>query len=104
VDEKGYARFAVGKSNLTAHRIAYELAFGKLASQDKVYHTCSARNCVNPAHLSLGKSKIPKGRPGLSSSKKENIRQKRKDGASLKELAQEFGVSIGRISQIMKEK
>lgn len=47
----GYGQFASrGKTHL-AHRLAYSLAKGPIASGLTIDHLCRVRNCVNPDHL-----------------------------------------------------
>ena len=51
----GHGRFAIGgRKYVRAHRMAYELTYGPVASDIMVCHRCDVPACVNPAHLFLG--------------------------------------------------
>lgn len=49
----GYTRFR-GKSNVLAHRVAYQLEYGLITDETKVLHSCDWRRCCNPYHLFVG--------------------------------------------------
>jgi hypothetical protein len=46
-DRDGYGRW----KHRLAHRVAYEMQFGKIPAGLEIDHLCRARACVNPAHL-----------------------------------------------------
>ncbi len=50
----GYGVVAHKGKMLVAHREAYRLRYGKLASTKKVLRTCKNRLCCNPEHMILG--------------------------------------------------
>lgn len=48
---QGYGRLNDRKKVVSAHRVAYELEFGKVPDGLVIDHLCRMRCCVNPAHL-----------------------------------------------------
>ena len=110
----GYGAAMFDGKTKRVHRISWEKAFGDIPAGLAVCHRCDVRNCVRPEHLFLGthaenmadcsrKGRISRApNPANQGSRNKlaklteasaaSIRRRRAAGASLRELAAEFGV------------
>lgn len=104
-----------GKYRL-AHRVAYELFIGPIPEGLVVCHRCDIPLCVNPSHLFLGtpmdnqRDKIKKGRQakgaksGTPKLTEQDIREIRAASGSQQSIADRYGCSQVRVSQIKRGK
>ena len=53
-DSNGYGVLRVGGRLMKAHRVSWELTFGRIPLDKLVLHRCNNKGCVNPSHLYLG--------------------------------------------------
>lgn len=107
-----------GTHLITTHRAAFVDAFGPIPAGSVVMHKCDNPPCLNPAHLEIGtqaknqQDKHLRGRgpnrkgdlhpsARLTSEKALKIRHLFADGVSRRELSNQFGVSMGCISNVV---
>lgn len=124
---KGYGTFFLrkvrGRSLMVyAHRYSYELHYRKISAGEFVCHHCDNPSCVNPRHLFAGspldnvRDCISKGRDShhnpakgirqhlakLTDDKVREVRLKHAAGASIRELAGEYGLAKSSMSSVVK--
>jgi hypothetical protein len=109
INPGGYGTFWLNQRPFRAHRLSYQI-FRDTPGDLMVCHRCDNRRCVNPAHLFLGtaadnaadaqrKGRCASGRgAGRPVSKLPHyavaeIRRLRSKGASIRDIAQRFGIS-----------
>lgn len=122
----GYGKLTVHRRTKLAHRFSWELTNGPIPDGMFVCHHCDNPPCVNPDHLFLGtaydnmRDMIAKGRARspvgiacgnakLTDQQVREIRMRyrvvhpsRRTGSSASELAAEFGVNRGYVTQLIR--
>lgn len=112
--EDGYGAFWERGRIKRAHRVALEMSLGRpLDRKEFALHSCDERACVNPAHLSVGdpqrnaadarrRGRLANGSDQLAFDRQRMI-ERRRAGASYKEVCKEFGVGRQWAYVIFKE-
>lgn len=120
-DKQGYGLFYSNGGVTKAHRIAYWIYYHTYPDDKCVCHSCDNPSCVNPEHLFLGtvqdnnKDRHSKGRSKnkptsgeahnmAKLSEQQVLSIKQILGATQKELAETYGVSVAQISRIVNGK
>lgn len=96
IDKNGHGRFLVDGKNQLAHKYSYEYHNNIIAS-GPVQHTCKTLHCVNPGHLTEENNG---GRPMKVT--KEDVVTAKKDGLSVKDIANKFSCSESLIRKKLK--
>jgi hypothetical protein len=105
---------------VTAHRFAFELAYGPIPAGMQVMHLCDVPGCVNPLHLALGTAadnmadKVAKGRQTrgegcfLSRLTEQQVRSIRiryaAGGVTQRQLAEEHHTSVANVIAIVRRR
>ena len=112
--EDGYGRYFFGGRMVGAHELAVTFTTGeRRADSLDTCHSCNNPICCNPRHLRFDtrRSNVEDmdaaGRrvnttPRLTAEKVETIRIRRAHGAKQQDLADDYGVTNGLISQIVR--
>jgi hypothetical protein len=124
---QGYGRYEIKNRVYAAHRVAWSVRNGPIPAGIFVCHRCDNPPCCNPDHLFLGtpedniRDAYQKGRlkqlhcpterkargsritsAKLTERDVQTIRARRRAGASLRELSQQFGVCDATISVVSR--
>lgn len=124
----GYGKLVRRGQKINAHKMAWELVHGPVPEGLQVCHHCDNRRCIRTApderwpdgHLFLGtpgdnvRDMVAKGRANpyrrpwqtnpatkLNPDKARLIRERRAQGALMREIAAELGVSRGLVQHVM---
>lgn len=50
----GYGQLGGNGNRKLAHRVSYEMTYGKIPKGMLILHQCDNKSCVNPSHLKTG--------------------------------------------------
>ena len=114
-NEYGYGVVWHNGKPVRAHRLSYELEYGKIPDGKCVLHRCDNPPCVNPGHLFIGTraentaDMLSKGRqnPRTKLSAGDVVRIRRiyeEGGVSQRELAAMYGVSQAGINYAINKR
>jgi hypothetical protein len=118
----GYGTTATGGPTRRSHRVAWEVANDRpIPAGLFICHSCDNPPCCNPGHLFAAstdenmRDMAEKGRSGvsrgeshpmakLSDDQVAALRQARTEGMTQRQLADQFGVSTGTVSNLVNRK
>ena len=117
INQKGYGAFSIGRKNIIAHRMAWELTYGPIPDGVFALHHCDRPRCCNVRHLWLGSNqdnvddKVRKNRQcsgeknglaKLTNGQVLEIRRLAKEGHFQNYLAKLFNISDAVVSKIVR--
>lgn len=113
MDNDGYGIFVWHGNRRGAHVLSLEFTTGELRGDGMdTRHVCDRPSCVNPSHLSFGtrqenvQDMLDRGRHNPVAKLTEDdvieMRVRRSAGARQQDLANDFGVSVGMVSMIVR--
>lgn len=56
-NNRGYGKLNIKGKQVLAHRLSYEMSYGKIPDGLFILHTCDNAWCVRPTHLNIGNAK-----------------------------------------------
>lgn len=96
----GLAYCSVRRKTVSAHRLAYEKAYGEIEKGNVIMHICDNTTCINPKHLVSGtqsdniKDCIKKGRYNYRHKlTREQQMEIQKDNRSSRKIAEDYGIN-----------
>lgn len=116
--EHGYGQIGIDYITVGAHRYSYKLHNGEIPEGAFICHKCHNPPCVNPDHLYAGDAKsnaqdaIDNGdwpeltgerqaNAALTNDEAKEMRHKYAGGDTVKELSDEYSVSMGVVSRVI---
>jgi len=121
-DKDGYGKVTVDRKGRRSHRIAFELAYGKISEDDLACHHCDNPACISPPHIFIGtvldnnRDRVAKGRSRycpargeraahskLTAEKVLEIRALRRQGLTCAEISRKYNVSDNAIAAISRK-